>query len=107
MPKPPMLAHSVYFSLADNSPQSKAHLIAACKKQLAGHPGTVFFAAGTLAEDLRWSVSDCDFDVALHLVFENRAAHDAYQDSPQHEQFLEENQPNWKAIRVFDAYVDP
>ncbi len=61
--------------------------------------------AETLAEDIRWSVSDCDFDVALHLVFENRAAHDAYQDSPQHQRFLEENEGNWKAIRVFDAYV--
>jgi hypothetical protein len=100
-----MFAHSVYFSLTDNSPQAKERLVAACKKHLTGHPGTVFFAAGTLAEDIRWSVSDRDFDVALHLVFESRAAHDVYQDSPQHEQFLEENQSNWKAIRVFDAYV--
>ncbi len=101
----PMLAHSVYFSLSDNSREAKERLLAACRKHLTGHPGTVFFAAGTLADDINWSVSDRDFDVALHLVFESRAAHDAYQDSPQHRQFLEENEANWKAIRVFDAYV--
>jgi len=31
---------------------------------------------------------------------------DAYQDSPQHGRFLEEHQANWRAIRVFDAYVE-
>jgi len=100
------LAHSVYFSLRDNSPGARQKLAAACKKYLTGHPGTVFFAAGTLAEDIRWSVSDCEFDVALHVVFESRAAHDAYQDSSQHQQFLEENEGHWTAIRVFDAYVE-
>jgi hypothetical protein len=100
-----MLAHSVYFSLSDNSREAKERLIAACKKHLTGHSGTVFFAAGTLADDINWSVSDRDFDVALHLVFESRASHDTYQDSPQHQQFLDENKANWKAIRVFDTYV--
>lgn len=100
------LAHSVYFSLRDHSSEARQAVLAACKKYLTGHPGTVFFAAGPLAEDIRWSVSDCDFDVALHVVFENREAHDAYQDSPQHQQFLEETEGNWTAIRVFDAYVD-
>ena len=106
MPSERKLAHSVFFSLVHQSREEKEKLVAACHKYLAGHPGTVFFAAGTLAEDIRWSISDRDFDVALHVVFENRAAHDAYQDSPQHQQFLDETQANWKAIRVFDAYVD-
>ena len=105
MPSEPKLAHSVFFSLVDNSREAKEKLVAACNKHLAGHPGTAFFAAGTLAEDIRWSISDRDFDVAIHVVFESRAAHDAYQESPRHQQFLDENEANWKAIRVFDAYV--
>jgi hypothetical protein len=99
------LSHSVYFSLIDNSPEARQRLIGACQEHLTGHPGTVFFAVGTLAEDIRWSVSDSDFDVVLHLVFESRAAHDAYQDSPRHERFLAENESNWRGIRVFDAYL--
>jgi hypothetical protein len=101
-----MLAHSVYFSLSDNTPAAKKQLVAACKEHLSGHPGTVFFAAGTLAEDIEWPISDRDFDVVLQLVFQDKAAHDRYQDSPRHAQFLEENANNCREIRVFDAYVE-
>ncbi len=110
MSSPPagaLLAHSVYFTLDDARPAAKEKLVAACRQLLSGHPGTVFFVAGTRAEDLAWSVSDMDFDVVLHLVFRSKADHDRYQDSPEHGRFLEENQSNWKAIRVFDAYLQP
>jgi hypothetical protein len=88
--KGPMIGHMVYFSLKDNSAQAKEKLVAACKKHLAKHPGQVFFAAGTLADDLKRPVNDRDFDVALHLVFEDRKAHNQYQDAPRHKQFIEE-----------------
>ena len=100
-----MLAHNVYFSMHDNSPAGKKKLVDACKKYLAGHPGTVFFAAGTLAEGLDRSVNDLDFDVALHLVFKDQAAHDAYQEAPAHHKFIEECKANWKKVRVFDSEV--
>jgi hypothetical protein len=101
----PMLAHSVYFTLIDNTEEAKQALVEACKTHLSNHPGTVFFAAGTLANDLAWDVSDRDFDVTLLLVFRNKASHDRYQESERHERFLEENQDNWKKVRAFDAYL--
>jgi hypothetical protein len=101
-----MLAHNVYFTLKDKSTAAKAQLVAACKKYLAGHPGTVFFAAGTLAEALQREVNVRDFDVALHLVFADQAAHDRYQEAPRHEQFIAENRDNWAAVRVFDSVVE-
>jgi hypothetical protein len=103
----PMLAHNVYFSLNDPSQAAKEKLVAACKKYLSGHAGTVFFAAGTLAKDLARPVNDRDFDVALHVVFKDKAAHDQYQKAPAHLKFIEENQANWKKVRVFDSYVGP
>ncbi|MCR4412101.1 MAG: Dabb family protein [Thermoguttaceae bacterium] len=106
MPTEPLLAHSVLFTLKDNSDEAKKRLVASCKKYLTDHRGTVFFAAGTRATDIRWPVSDQRFDVALLLVFQNKAAHDEYQDSPRHQQFLEENEANWAEIRVLDAYVE-
>jgi len=106
MPERPMLAHNVFFTLADNSQQARQKLVADCKKYLAGHPGTVFFAAGTLAAELNRPVNDQDFDVALHVVFEDKAAHDRYQEAPRHHQFIKENQENWKGVRVFDACVE-
>ena len=103
----PMLVHNVYFSLKDNSPDAKKKLVAACKKYLSKHPGTVHFGAGTLCEELKRPVNDVDFDVALHLVFKNKEAHDKYQDADLHKKFIEENRDNWKKVRVFDSAVEP
>ena len=44
-------------------------------------------------------------DVALQLVFTDRAAHDAYQVAPRHATFIAENRDNWAQVRVFDAHV--
>ncbi len=101
-----MLAHNVYFTLKDRSEAAQEALVAACKRYLTGHPGTVFFACGRLEPELAREVNDRDFDVALHLIFESRAAHDAYQDAPRHHQFVEENRPGWAKVRVFDSVVE-
>src|SRR5262249_29738972 len=100
-----LISHDVYFSLKDNSPAAQEELVAACKKYLSGHPGEVFFAAGTLAKEFDRPVNDRDFDVALHIVFKDKAAHDQYQDAARHKQFIEENKENWKKVRVFDSLV--
>jgi len=50
-------------------------------------------------------VNDRDFDVALHILFQDQAAHDRYQDDARHHQFIAENQANWKKVRVFDSVV--
>jgi Stress responsive A/B Barrel Domain len=100
------LSHDVFFSLNDASPAARDALVAACKKYLTGHEGVVAFSAGVLAAELNRDVNDRDFDVALHMVFDGKASHDKYQDAPRHKQFIEENQKNWKKVRVFDSLVD-
>lgn len=101
-----LLAHNVYFTLHDSTPANRDKLIQACKKYLTGHPGTVFFAVGALAQELQRPVNDRGFDVSLHIVFQDQAAHDVYQDAPRHHQFVEENKPDWKTVRVFDSLVE-
>jgi hypothetical protein len=98
-----LLAHNVYFALKDNSPEAIRTMLAACRKYLSGHPGEVFFAVGTLAAELNRPVNDRDFDVGLHIIFMDQAAHDRYQEDPRHVQFIQENQGNWKKVRVFDS----
>jgi hypothetical protein len=98
----PQLAHMVYFTLKDRSAEAIDKLVAACHRYLTDHPGTVYFSVGTLA-DLARPVNDRQFDVALHVVFQNRQAHDAYQVASRHQQFIAESQPNWAHVRVFDS----
>ena len=97
-----MLTHNVFFALKDNSAEAAGAMVDACRKYLSDHPGTVFFAVGTAA-DLDREVNDRDFDVALHVNFDSRAAHDEYQKSPRHLEFIAENKDNWKKVRVFDS----
>lgn len=99
------LAHNVFFTLKDKSPAKVAELVAACHKYLNVQPGIAFFAAGPLCAELAREVNDRDWDVGLHLVFETKAAHDAYQDDATHNKFIEEQKPNWAKVRVFDSYV--
>jgi hypothetical protein len=98
-----MLVHMVYFTLADSSAKTRADLMAACKKYLTDHPGTVHFSVGTLCAELTRPVNVRDFDVSLHLIFSDKASHDRYQEHPRHVQFIEENKANWKQVRVFDS----
>lgn len=101
-----MLAHNVYFSLHDKSPNAKAKLINSCKTLLTGHAGVEFFACGELAAGMDRPVNDRDFDVALHIVFPDREHHDLYQTAGRHLKFVAENKASWEKVRVFDSIVD-
>jgi hypothetical protein len=99
-----MIAHNVYFTLNDSRPRAVQAMIEDCHRYLAPLPGIVFYAAGTACEVDR-AVSDGDYDVALHVVFEDRAALDAYMNAPKHIEFMEKHEGNWKDVRVFDSNV--
>jgi hypothetical protein len=101
-----VLAHDVYFTLRDASPEAKQKLVEACRRHLTGHEGTVFFAAGVRADEMAREVNDKGYDVSLHVYFRDKAAHDTYQDHPRHKEFIAEMNANWKAVRVFDSWVE-
>jgi Stress responsive A/B Barrel Domain len=101
-----LLCHDVYFTLNDRSQTATDALVAACKKYLTVQPGIVFFCCGKLEPELARDVNVRDFDVALHVVFTDRAAHDAYQADATHNRFVAEMKPNWAKVRVFDSLVE-
>ena len=101
-----MLAHNVFFSLHDKSPEARAKVISSAKMHLTAHAGVLFFAVGELAAGLNRPVNDQDFDVALHIVFANKDDHDLYQSAPRHEKFVQECKEGWAKVRVFDSIVD-
>lgn len=100
-----MHAHNVYFSLQDSSTDAIKSLIDDCSTYLSGQKGIVSFACGVPDSELSREVNDNDFDVSLHVLFETRAAHDAYQTDAQHDVFVQRNQDNWAKVRVFDTTV--
>lgn len=103
--KGPALSHDVYFTLNDNSPIARTQLVAACYKYLRDHPGVTFFAAGEIVGSHAREVNVRDWDVGLHVVFASKEHHDLYQKAADHLQFIEENQQNWKSVRVFDTFI--
>lgn len=101
------IAHIVYFSLKEKTAEARQKLVDACDKYLTGHEGTVYYGTGIIAEDLNRPVNDREFDVGLHIVFESKDAHDEYQESKRHLQFIEENKDTWQKVRVFDTRIKP
>jgi len=99
------IAHMVFFELETPSADGRYHLVRGCEKYLSGHPGTLHFSAGEIASDMKRDVNDRDFDVALHIVFRDKAAHDRYQEAERHLKFIEEFQDSWAKVRVFDSYL--
>ena len=103
--KEPALAHNVYFALNDSSPAARTQLVDACYEYLKDHPGVTFFAPGEIVESHDREVNVRDWDVGLHVVFKSKKHHDLYQEAEDHHTFIEENQANWKVVRVFDTFA--
>lgn len=97
------LSHIVYFTLHDPSPDIVRDLVAACHRYLSNHEGVVYFSVGTLNRELTRPVNDLAYDVSLHVVFDSKESHDKYQVEPRHVQFIDEQKPRWKQVRVFDS----
>ena len=98
------LAHHVFFTLKDRSDDAATKLVDACHKYLDRHDGLVQFAVGKRVTDLDRNVN-MDFDVSLHCIFQDRAAHDRYQTAERHLQFIAENKDSWASVTVCDSYL--
>jgi len=101
------LAHHVFFTLHDDSTQACEALVDACWEYLRDHEGIVSFAVGQRTADLNREVNDRRFHVSLHIVFLDRAAHDTYQQSARHQEFIEACRSGWAEVRVFDSDLQP
>ena len=100
------LAHDVYFELNDSSPEACEEFVEACWSYLSEIDGIRFFASGTRVKELDREVNDQGYDVSLHVFFESKAAHDAYQEDPDHLKLIEDFAGSWRSVRVFDSMVE-
>ncbi len=97
-----MFSHVVIFWTKTDNPNAADDLIAGANKYLRLPPGIVNFHIGKMVKSHR-DVVDQSYQVALNIQFESKAAQDAYQDHPQHLEFVEKAfKPNCAKVVVYD-----
>ena len=99
--------HMVFFWLREGADADVAAKLAqGCRTHLTGIPGVlrldVGFPAGTPRD-----VVDSSYGVALLVEFADSAAHDVYQDHPDHLRFIAECSSLWSRVQVYDTLVAP
>lgn len=83
-----MFSHVVIFWTDPANPNATDALIAGANQYLRGIPGVLQFHVGKMVPSHR-PVVDQTYQVALNLVFPDKASQDAYQTHPQHVEFIE------------------
>ena len=96
-----MFSHVVIFWTDPANPAAADQLLAGMAKHLQPIPGVVHFHAGKMAPSPR-AVVDQSYQVALNLVFPDKAAESAYQIHPMHLDFVKFCSPLWKKVTVYD-----
>lgn len=83
-----MFSHIVIFWTRADIPNAAEELAAGAEEYLRPIPGILFFHVGRMEGSER-PVVDQSYQVALNVVFADRAGHDAYQSHPRHLEFVE------------------
>ena len=83
-----MFSHLVIFWTDPAQPGAADELVAAAQRYLAPIPGIQHFHVGRMVASPR-AVVDQTYQVALNVIFPDKAAHDAYQVHPLHVEFVE------------------
>lgn len=85
---PAMFSHVVIFWTDPAIPTAAEELIAGAEKYLKPIPGVLHYHVGKMATSHR-PVVDQTYQVALNLVFPDKATQDAYQVHPLHREFAD------------------
>ncbi len=83
-----MFSHVVIFWTDPAIPTAADELLAGMEQYLRPIPGALFFHTGKMVTSPR-PVVDQSYQVALNLVFPDKATQDAYQIHPLHIEFVE------------------
>jgi hypothetical protein len=98
-------AHMFFFQLADTSTDLVDRFIELCEKYLSGHEGQTHFSVGVRALEINRDVSGTNFEVSVHMIFENIAAFNAYSSAPEHEDFITQSAGMSPVRIVYDSYL--
>jgi hypothetical protein len=83
-----VFSHVVIFWTDPAQPEAADELVAGMERYLRPIPGILHFHIGRMVKSHR-PVVDQSYQVALNIVFPDKAAQDAYQAHPDHVEFVE------------------
>ncbi len=99
-----MMIHSVYFWLRDDLTEAQRRQFTDGLASLLTIDTVRHGYVGTPAETPPRPIIDSSYDYALVTVFDDLAAHDAYQVDPVHDAFRE-LAPLWTKVQIYDTTV--
>ena len=97
-----MLVHTVFFWMKKNAPKGAAQQTLKDALKYLKTPTVKQIWAGPPAKTPSRDVINSTYDVGLTVTFKTIADHDAYQEDPQHQVFIDRNKKNWLRVEVFD-----
>jgi hypothetical protein len=99
-----MLVHTVVFWLRkDLTPAEREAFRTEGLESLRGVPSVSALYVGTPAAIPPRPVVDASYDFAITVLFEDVAAHDAYQPHPVHQAFVSRFKSCWTRVQIYDA----
>ena len=97
-----MLVHNVFFWLKSELTGEEREVFERGLQSLRGISAVREMFIGPPADTDR-PVIDRSYSWALTVIFEDRAAHDRYQEDPLHDRFLEECSKYWDRVLIYDS----
>jgi hypothetical protein len=98
-----MLVHSVYFWLKPDLTETQRADFRRGVESLVGITSAEKVYVGSPAKTAKRPVVDDSYAVALTVVCQDVAAHDAYQVDPIHLKFVEQFKTCWTRVQIYDA----
>jgi hypothetical protein len=97
-----MLTHTVLFWLNPATPADRRAQFESDLRVLLAIPGSTRAIIGRPSSTFERPVVDHSYDYALELDFADVAAHDVYQNHPDHLAFIAKSKEIWTQVKVFD-----
>ena len=97
-----MLVHSVFFWLKDELSAAQTEAFRGGLESLAGIPVVEKLYVGVPASTPPRPVVDASYTFGITVVLKDVAEHDAYQDDPLHQRFLEQFASYWHKVLIYD-----
>lgn len=95
-----------YFELADSHDETVKRFSHLCVKYLSGYKGQTHFSIGQRALQETRPVNATNYDIAVHMIFENYAAYEVYKSHKRHQQFITEVAGMSTGRIVYDSFLD-